>query len=79
MNIGFAEGLVIALIAVLLIKPEELRVAARTAGRWMREMRKMSNEFMSELQDLVGRKDNLPRSANIKPLKPIKSKAQVQN
>lgn len=49
MNIGFAEGLVIALIAVLLIKPEELRVAARTAGRWMREMRKMSNEFMSEL------------------------------
>ncbi|GEM_PF-4580537 len=49
MDIGLAEGVFLALIAVILLRPEELRRAARTAGRWMRDIRKLSQEFTTEL------------------------------
>lgn len=46
---SFSQLLVISLVAMLLLKPAELRKISRTMGRWMREIRRMSQEFTREL------------------------------
>jgi Sec-independent protein translocase protein TatA len=50
MGIGWAEGLLLLLIAALFLKGDEFTTAARTLGRWMGQAQKMSRSFMDELQ-----------------------------
>lgn len=48
-DIGFLELLICGVIALLILGPERLPVAARTAGRWIGGARRMVNQFSSEL------------------------------
>jgi sec-independent protein translocase protein TatB len=49
-NVGGAEFLVIALVALLVLGPDKLPEAARKVGNVMGELRRMSNGFRSEMQ-----------------------------
>ncbi len=44
------ELMVVAAIAVLILGPDEVRRLAKVAGKWMGEVRRMSDEFTSELK-----------------------------
>lgn len=48
-DIGFIELVICAVIALLILGPERLPAAARTAGRWVGGARRMVNQFTSEL------------------------------
>ncbi len=48
-DIGFIELVICAIIALLVLGPERLPVAARTAGRWVGSARRMVSQFTSEL------------------------------
>lgn len=48
-DIGFLELVLIAIIALLVLGPERLPVAARTAGRWMGNARRMVGQFSKEI------------------------------
>lgn len=48
-DIGFVELLVCAVIALLVLGPERLPVAARATGRWVGKARRMVSGFTSEL------------------------------
>lgn len=48
-DIGFIELVICAIIALLVLGPERLPVAARTAGRWVGGARRMVSQFTSEL------------------------------
>ena len=48
-DIGFIELLVCALIALLVLGPERLPIAARATGRWIGKARRMAGTFTSEL------------------------------
>ena len=48
-DIGFIELLVCGVIALLVLGPERLPTAARTAGRWIGRTRRMVSQFTSEL------------------------------
>jgi sec-independent protein translocase protein TatB len=50
-NVGGGELLVIALIALIVLGPQRLPDAARTVGRVMGELRRMSSGFQQELKD----------------------------
>ena len=45
---GFGELLLLILVGVIFLKPTDLRQAASTAGRWMRQVRGLSQEFTRE-------------------------------
>ncbi len=52
-DIGAAELLVIAIVAILVIGPKDMPMALRTAGRWMGQVRRMSNHFRSGIDAMI--------------------------
>ncbi len=48
-DIGFVELLICGVIALIVLGPERLPKAARTAGRWVGKARRMVSQFSSEL------------------------------
>lgn len=48
-DIGFLELIVIFIVALLVLGPERLPKAARTAGHWVGRARRMVTNFTSEL------------------------------
>ncbi|VAW88502.1 hypothetical protein MNBD_GAMMA17-651 [hydrothermal vent metagenome] len=54
-DIGFWELTVIAIVALLVVGPEELPTLARTTGRWINKARNFMGEMKDELEGEVDR------------------------
>jgi sec-independent protein translocase protein TatB len=52
-NISISEILVVLLIALLVIKPEQLPDVARTVGRFVNSMRRLFAKMKDEMNSLV--------------------------
>lgn len=52
-NVGGGEVLVVLLVALIFLGPHRLPDAARQVGKFMAEMRRMSNGFQSELRNAL--------------------------
>ncbi len=48
-DIGFLELIIVSIIALLVLGPERLPVAARTAGKWFGKARRMVSQFSREI------------------------------
>jgi Tat protein translocase TatB subunit len=59
-NVGGGELLVILLIALIVLGPQRLPDAARTVGRVMGDLRRMSSGFQQELKDAFDDSDSRP-------------------
>ena len=60
-SIGAPEVLVILVLALLVLGPERLPQAARTMGRWVGELRRLTGSLQAEVQDVV---DEVMRPVN---------------
>ena len=60
-SIGAPEILVIMVLALLVLGPERLPQAARTMGRWVGELRRLTGSLQAEVQDVV---DEVMRPVN---------------
>jgi len=49
-DIGFSELLLFGVIALIVLGPEKLPQAARTAGQWYAKMRRMVSTLQSEIE-----------------------------
>ncbi|MGP4844738.1 Sec-independent protein translocase protein TatB [Marinobacter sp. 1Y8] len=56
-DIGFLEILICGVIALLVLGPERLPGAARTAGHWVGRARRMMRQFTSELDRQIKAED----------------------
>lgn len=54
---GFWELVIIGVVAFLVLGPDQLPGVARTAGRWVRTARRLSNEFMNALEEAADLED----------------------
>lgn len=53
-DIGFSELLLVGLIALLVLGPERLPVAARMAGLWIGRLKRSFNSIKSEVEREIG-------------------------
>jgi sec-independent protein translocase protein TatB len=60
-SVGAPEVLVILVLALLVLGPERLPQAARTMGRWVGEIRKLTGSLQAEVRDVV---DEVMRPVN---------------
>ncbi|MEJ7765861.1 MAG: twin-arginine translocase TatA/TatE family subunit [Acidimicrobiales bacterium] len=60
-SVGPAEILVVLVLALLVLGPERLPQAARTLGRWVGELRRLTGSLQSEVQGVV---DEVMRPVN---------------
>ena len=56
-NLGGAELLVILLVALLVLGPDKLPGAARSVGRGLSQLRRMSSGFEQEIRSAMGEAD----------------------
>jgi sec-independent protein translocase protein TatB len=67
-GLSFTEVVIIAVLALILLGPDQLPGAARTAGKWMRELRRATEDLKDQIEteiDLDGRK---PRPSLVPPV-----------
>lgn len=80
LNLGFFELTLFGIIALIVLGPEKLPVAARTLGRWYGKIRRMStrlqHELVSELELLEVQNELKAEIAKIRESE-AKMKAQV--
>ena len=53
-EVGFSELLLVALVALLVLGPERLPVAARTAGLWIGRLKRSFNSIKDEVARELG-------------------------
>jgi len=53
-GIGFSELLLVGLVALLVLGPERLPAAARTAGLWLGRFRRAFNNIRQEVEREIG-------------------------
>lgn len=66
-EVGFSELLLVGVIALLVLGPERLPVAARTAGRWMGQAKRAMNGIKAQMEQELDA-DNLRRELDNAPL-----------
>jgi sec-independent protein translocase protein TatB len=70
LNLGTGEVLVILVVALVVLGPDKLPGAARQAGQWLGELRRISSGFQAELRDALQEPvDQTPRPAAVPPSK----------
>ncbi len=60
-SVGAPEILVILVLALVVLGPERLPQAARTMGRWVGELRRLTGSLQAEVRDVV---DEVMRPVN---------------
>jgi sec-independent protein translocase protein TatB len=72
---SWSEILIIGVVALVLIGPNDLPRAMRTAARWMSAGRKLAREFQSHVDDLVreAELDELREKARKLAMQPLSS------
>jgi len=53
-DIGFSELLLVGLVALLVLGPERLPVAARTAGQWMAKVKRTVSQLQAQVESEIG-------------------------
>lgn len=71
-NLGGAEILVILLVALLVLGPDKLPGAARSVGKGLSHLRRLSGGFEKEIRSAMGEADaaNAQRSVTAAPASP---------
>lgn len=64
-DIGFAELLIVAVVALVVLGPEKLPTAARTAGLWVGRIRRTLSGIQTEISEEL-RIEEMKRTAAIK-------------
>jgi sec-independent protein translocase protein TatB len=80
-NVGGGELLVILLLALIVLGPQKLPGAVRTAGRVMGEVRRISSGFQQELKSAFDESDadqDLPRRRESAPLAATVAEAEAE-
>jgi sec-independent protein translocase protein TatB len=67
-GLSFTEVLIIAVLALVLLGPDQLPGAARTAGKWMRELRRATEDLKDQIETEINLDDRKVRPSLVAPV-----------
>lgn len=67
-GLSFTEVVIIAILALVLLGPEQLPTAARTAGKWMREFRRATEDLKDQIETEISLDDRKARPSLVPPV-----------
>src|SRR5512138_348037 len=67
-GLSFTEVLIIAVLALVLLGPEQLPGAARTAGKWMRELRRATEDLKDQIETEIYVDERKARPSLVPPV-----------
>ena len=67
-NLGFTELLLLGLIALIFIGPNQLPEVARTVGRLLNEWKRATNDFQNTITTHITEDINARRTENLPPV-----------
>jgi sec-independent protein translocase protein TatB len=67
-GLSFTEVVIIAILALVLLGPDQLPGAARTAGKWMREFRRATEDLKDQIETEINFDDRKPRPSLVPPV-----------
>lgn len=79
-QIGFAEMVVLVILAIIVIGPKDLPKVTRSIGQFMAKIRSMGNEFKQAFEDMGAEEEIAEMRREIEALKKIgKLDTEVEN
>ncbi len=67
-GLSFTEVLIIAVLALVLLGPDQLPSAARTAGKWMREFRRATEDLKDQIETEIYVDERKARPSLVPPV-----------
>ncbi len=67
-GLSFTEVLIIAVLALILLGPDQLPTAARTAGKWMREFRRATEDLKDQIETELTLDERKARPSLVPPV-----------
>jgi sec-independent protein translocase protein TatB len=67
-GLSFTEVVIIAILALLLLGPDQLPNAARSAGKWLRELRRLSDDLKDQIETEIYLDERKPRPSLVPPV-----------
>ncbi len=67
-GLSFTEVIIIAVLALILLGPDQLPTAARTAGKWMREFRRATEDLKDQIETELTLDERKARPSLVPPV-----------
>ncbi len=67
-GLSFTEVLIIAVLALVLLGPDQLPGAARTAGKWLREFRRATEDLKDQIETEIYVDERKARPSLVPPV-----------
>jgi sec-independent protein translocase protein TatB len=77
-SIGFPELLLIGIVALLVVGPKDLPLLMRKAGRWVKKMRGMADDFRANFDDLARQAELDELRKEVEALKSMRPLAEIE-
>jgi sec-independent protein translocase protein TatB len=77
-SIGFPELFLIGIVALLVVGPKDLPLLMRKAGRWVKKMRGMADDFRANFDDLARQAELDELRKEVEALKSMRPLAEIE-
>jgi sec-independent protein translocase protein TatB len=67
-GLSFTEVVIVGILALILLGPDQLPNAARTAGKWMRELRRATEDLKDQIETEINFDERKPRPSLVPPV-----------
>ena len=79
LDIGWSELLIIGVVALIVVGPEELPQLLRTVGQWVGKARRMAGEFQNQMNEAIREADLEDVKKSVDDLRALNPASMIRN
>lgn len=79
LDIGWSELLIIGVVALIVVGPEELPQLLRTVGQWVGKVRRMAGEFQNQMNEAIREAELDDVKKSVEDLRSLSPASMIRN